>query len=265
MRTVKEKIPEYHCQCGQRHDGPRGALGFGAPPMALARAAGTNVGTRCHRERPADLHQRVSISGGAVTAYNAAGTPVNLQLRWAKTDSASLRSRGNSPTSVLPDQHHADRYPDRVGQYRTTFTFNASGALSSPSGSSMSVPNVSVDGQALGTLSVNIASASPDADERAGGDVDRERAERLTVDGHTGNADRRTAGRRQRAVGIEGEGRADVDPRAFECRSRWCWSDRTGSRCPGARSRAKRCRSWPSAIAGSPAFPPNCRRSPRRR
>ena len=31
-----------------------------------------------------------SISGGAVTAYNAAGTPVNLQLRWAKTDSAAL-------------------------------------------------------------------------------------------------------------------------------------------------------------------------------
>ncbi|MFX8316440.1 hypothetical protein ABTL66_19570, partial [Acinetobacter baumannii] len=31
-----------------------------------------------------------SISGGAVTAYNAAGTPVNLQLRWAKTDSATL-------------------------------------------------------------------------------------------------------------------------------------------------------------------------------
>ena len=25
-----------------------------------------------------------------MTAYNAAGTPVNLQLRWAKTDSASL-------------------------------------------------------------------------------------------------------------------------------------------------------------------------------
>src|SRR5581483_6444576 len=31
-----------------------------------------------------------SISGGAVTAYNAAGTPVNLQLRWAKVDSAAL-------------------------------------------------------------------------------------------------------------------------------------------------------------------------------
>ena len=27
-----------------------------------------------------------------MTAYNAAGTPVNLQLRWAKTDSASLGS-----------------------------------------------------------------------------------------------------------------------------------------------------------------------------
>src|SRR6185369_6886150 len=33
-----------------------------------------------------------SISGGAVTAYDSTGTPVNLQLRWAKTDSSALGS-----------------------------------------------------------------------------------------------------------------------------------------------------------------------------
>ena len=31
-----------------------------------------------------------SIAGGAVTSYDISGAPVNLQLRWAKTDSASL-------------------------------------------------------------------------------------------------------------------------------------------------------------------------------
>ena len=36
------------------------------------------------------IFQNQSISGGAVTAYDGTGAPVNLQLRWAKTDSAAL-------------------------------------------------------------------------------------------------------------------------------------------------------------------------------
>ena len=42
----------------------------------------------------------------------------------------------------------------------TTFTFNTSGALASPIGSSISVPSVTVNGQALGTLSLNVASGA---------------------------------------------------------------------------------------------------------
>lgn len=34
-----------------------------------------------------------SINGGAVTVYDASGRRVNLQLRWAKTDSAASGSR----------------------------------------------------------------------------------------------------------------------------------------------------------------------------
>ncbi len=29
-----------------------------------------------------------SVSGGAITAYDVSGSPVNVQLRWAKTDSS---------------------------------------------------------------------------------------------------------------------------------------------------------------------------------
>src|SRR6185503_6118631 len=29
-----------------------------------------------------------SVSGGAITAYDVSGAPVNVQLRWAKTDSS---------------------------------------------------------------------------------------------------------------------------------------------------------------------------------
>ena len=81
------------------------------------------------------------ISGGAVTAYNAAGTPVNLQLRWAKIDSASLGSWTSGHLEpVLSDQHQRDRHDAGLGQRRHDFTFGSNGAWSSPSGSSITFP-----------------------------------------------------------------------------------------------------------------------------
>ena len=58
-----------------------------------------------------------SISGGAVTAYDASGTPVNLQLRWAKTDSASLTAAptpgtcSTRPTPTRPARRPRGRMP----------------------------------------------------------------------------------------------------------------------------------------------------------
>jgi len=102
-----------------------------------------------------------SISGGAVTAYNAAGTPVNLQLRWAKVDSATLGNTHQDTWELFyqTSTTATGTAPAWVNS-GTVFTFDASGALSSPAGSSLNIPNVSVDGQTLGTLSVNIASGA---------------------------------------------------------------------------------------------------------
>ena len=96
-----------------------------------------------------------------MTAYNAAGTPVNLQLRWAKTDSASLGA-GHQDTWNLFYQtiHHRDRHAGAWVNVGTNFIFNSNGALSSPSGSAITVPSVTVDGQSLGNLTVNIASGA---------------------------------------------------------------------------------------------------------
>ena len=44
-----------------------------------------------------------SVSGGAITAYDVSGSPVNVQLRWAKTDSA-LGGRHRHLESVLSDR-----------------------------------------------------------------------------------------------------------------------------------------------------------------
>ncbi|MGY4513736.1 flagellar hook-basal body complex protein [Bradyrhizobium sp. USDA 3650] len=100
-----------------------------------------------------------SISGGAVTAYNAAGTPVNLQLRWAKTDSASLGA-GHADSWNMFYQTDPNATGTTVGWVNTgqAFTFAADGSLTSPSGSGITINNVSVSGQSLGSVSFNISS-----------------------------------------------------------------------------------------------------------
>jgi flagellar hook protein FlgE len=102
-----------------------------------------------------------SISGGAVTAYNAAGTPVNLQLRWAKVDSATLGTGHQDSWELFyqTDTTATGTTPAWTNSGQV-FTFNASGALATPSGSSINIPNVSVDGQTLGTLTMNIGSGA---------------------------------------------------------------------------------------------------------
>jgi flagellar hook protein FlgE len=102
-----------------------------------------------------------SISGGAVTAYNSAGTPVNLQLRWAKTDSASLGTPHQDTWNLF---YQAD--PSATGSQPawvnvgTSFTFNANGSLASPTGSAISIPGVTVSGQNLGNVAFSVGSGA---------------------------------------------------------------------------------------------------------
>ena len=135
------------------------ALGLPASgTVALARAAGP-PGTGIVIGNDTGTFQKESISGGAVTAFNAAGTPVNLQMRWAKVDSATLGS-GHQDTWNLFYQNN----PAATGtnpawtNIGTNFTFGASGALISPTGSAIPVTNVQVSGQSLGTLTINVGS-----------------------------------------------------------------------------------------------------------
>jgi flagellar hook protein FlgE len=136
-------------------------LGFAGGSITQARAAGTNVGTGGVSFPDLTTFTNESISGGAVTAYNTAGTPVNLQLRWAKTDSAALGS-GHQDTWNLFYQANTTAATGNQAWVNTgtNFTFSASGALASPTGSSVAIPSVVVDGQALGALSLNIASGA---------------------------------------------------------------------------------------------------------
>jgi len=102
-----------------------------------------------------------SISGGAVTTYDSAGTPINLQLRWAKTDSASL-GQGHQDTWNLFYQTSTTATGTQTAWVNsgTTFNFAANGSLTSPTGSSISIPNVTVNGLSLGNLSFNMSSGA---------------------------------------------------------------------------------------------------------
>jgi flagellar hook protein FlgE len=135
-----------------------GALGF-INPMTALRTGGGTAGTGTVVANDLAVFQKESISGGAVTAYNSAGTPVNLQMRWAKTDSAALGSPHQDSWNLFyqanPAATGAQTAWVNVG---TTFTFGANGSLTSPTGSAVSIPNVTVGSQSLGNLTLNVGS-----------------------------------------------------------------------------------------------------------
>ena len=136
------------------------ALGF-PTTMTAARTGGGTAGAGTVAGSDVATFTGESISGGAVTAYNSAGTPVNLQLRWAKTDSASLGSPHQDTWNLF---YQAD--PSATGSQvawvnaGTNFTFNANGSLATPTGAAISIPGVTVSGQNLGTVAFNVGSGA---------------------------------------------------------------------------------------------------------
>jgi flagellar hook protein FlgE len=134
------------------------ALGF-TSAVSKNRGGGGTSGTGTVVGNDIATFTKESISGGAVTAYNAAGTPVNMQLRWAKTDSASL-GNGHADTWNLFYQTDPSATGTTVGWQNAgqSFTFAADGSLTSPAGSGITLNNVTVSGQSLGSVALNISS-----------------------------------------------------------------------------------------------------------
>ncbi len=135
------------------------ALGF-PPTLSVPRNGGTAAGTGVVIASDLTAFTNESISGGAVTTYTAAGTPVNLQLRWAKMDSASLGGTHQDVWNLFYQTSTTATGPQTAWvNAGTNFIFN-NGVLTSPTGSSITVPGVVVDGQALGNISFNLSSGS---------------------------------------------------------------------------------------------------------
>jgi flagellar hook protein FlgE len=95
-----------------------------------------------------------TISGGAVTCFDTSGSPVNMQLRWAKIDSSSLGSGHVDKWNLF---YQSD--PNATGtapawkNAGVDYTFDAGGQMS-PLIASVTLNNVSVNGIALGTVQI---------------------------------------------------------------------------------------------------------------
>ena len=94
-----------------------------------------------------------SIDGGSVTTYNSAGTPANLQLRWAKTDSIA---NGGSDTWELFYQTDSTAAGATVGWQNsgTDFVFNAAGQLTPPI-TNLTLTAVTINGNLVGDITLN--------------------------------------------------------------------------------------------------------------
>jgi flagellar hook protein FlgE len=91
-----------------------------------------------------------SVGGGSITAYDNAGSPANIQFRWAQVAPNTWNMFYQTNSSATGNQPAWTN----VG---TTFTFGANGSLSPPV-SSISLPNVSVNGVAVGNIQLNFGS-----------------------------------------------------------------------------------------------------------
>jgi flagellar hook protein FlgE len=137
-----------------------GALGLTTPETATPTGGGS-AGTGFVIGSDVTDFDNESISGGAITVFNSAGTPVNVQLRWAMTDSASL---GAGHTNTWNLFYQSDSSATGTATAWTNagqnFTFNSNGALTSPAGGSITIPGLTVDNQSVGDIQLNFASGA---------------------------------------------------------------------------------------------------------
>jgi flagellar hook protein FlgE len=116
--------------------------GYTANPLVAG--TGTVIGS----DVSAFLNQ--SISGGAIVGYDATGASANVQLRWAKTDSAS---GGGTDTWQLFYQTNSNATGTDVAWQNagTSFTFDSSGKMT-PAVTGTTLNNLTVNGVSLGNI-----------------------------------------------------------------------------------------------------------------
>ncbi|MGB6535855.1 MAG: flagellar hook-basal body complex protein [Xanthobacteraceae bacterium] len=96
-----------------------------------------------------------SVDGGSITAYDSDGNPLNIQFRWAQTASADGQSVWNLFYQTNSSATGSQAAWQNVG---TNFMFNASGELTQPTNSTLTLPSLSVNGDSLSNVQLNFGS-----------------------------------------------------------------------------------------------------------
>jgi flagellar hook protein FlgE len=146
------------------------ALGFTGTATATRGGGGTaGTGQVIGNDNSSFLNE--SVAGGAVTTFDVSGAPVNLQFRWAKTDSTSLGA-GHTDTWNLFYQVNPNATGTQVAwqNVNTNFTFSASGQMS-PAIPSVTLTNAVVNGVALGSPVINFGTGGVTQFADANGNV----------------------------------------------------------------------------------------------
>jgi flagellar hook protein FlgE len=93
-----------------------------------------------------------SVDGGSITAYDSVGNPVNVQFRWAQVSSSAT---GGTWQLFYQNNSAATGTNAAWTNVGTTFSFNSSGEMS-PQITSLTIPSLTVNGDNLGNVQLQI-------------------------------------------------------------------------------------------------------------
>ncbi|GGE40502.1 hypothetical protein GCM10007276_17300 [Agaricicola taiwanensis] len=131
--------------------GGTAAAEFGLTAGTEAPVTGTGTGVVLGQD--VESFADSTIPGGTITVYDPAGSPVNVQLRWAKVDSTDTGGTDiwNLFYQVDSDPANTDPAWMNLG---TDFTFGPNQQLTPPI-ASVTIPGLTVDGVAVGDVQMN--------------------------------------------------------------------------------------------------------------
>lgn len=97
------------------------------------------------------LFKSNSVAGGAITVYASNGAPANVQMRWAKVDSAASGGDDTWNLFYMSDSSATGGSPmwTSTGQ---AYTFGADGSLVAPGITSTTLSNLTINGVAIGDV-----------------------------------------------------------------------------------------------------------------
>jgi len=181
-----------------------GALGL-TSPVTLPRTGGGTAGTGQVLGSDLQAFINESVSGGAVTAYDISGSPVSLQLRWAKVDSSSLGTGHTDTWNMFYQVNSNATGTDLAWQnVNTDFTFSPNGQMT-PAIAGITLATPTIGGVPLGNISLNFGAGGITQFADANGNV---KVNQIQQDGFpAGSLQTVSIGQNGRVVGNYSNGR----------------------------------------------------------